>query len=50
MAFCRHSKIPACSYDGRRKPANGFSEIAGVPAETVLAITQAKVWGGGAML
>ena len=26
------------------------SEIAGIPTETVLAITQAQVWGGGAML
>ncbi len=25
-------------------------EIAGVPTETVLAITQAQVWGGGAIL
>ena len=26
------------------------SEIAGIPTETVLAITQSQVWGGGAML
>ena len=26
------------------------SEIAGIPTETVLAITQAQVWGGGAMM
>ncbi|MCI8990926.1 MAG: hypothetical protein HFF59_08965, partial [Lawsonibacter sp.] len=26
------------------------SEIAGIPTETVLAITQAQVWGGGASL
>ena len=25
-------------------------EIAGIPTETVLAITQSQVWGGGAML
>ena len=25
-------------------------EIAGIPTETVLAITQAQVWGGGAIL
>ncbi len=26
------------------------SEIAGVPTETVLALTQSQVWGGGAIL
>ena len=26
------------------------SEIAGIPTETVLAITQSQVWGGGAIL
>ncbi len=29
---------------------NAGDEIADIPTETVLAITQAQVWGGGAIL
>ena len=31
-------------------PAIFGDEIAGIPTETVLAITQAQVWGGAAIL
>jgi len=36
--------------DGEKLQAIFGDEIAGVPTETVLAITQAQVWGGGTIL
>ena len=43
------SQIAAMLTGGNLREIFG-SEIAGIPTETVLAITQSQVWGGGAML
>lgn len=43
------SQLAAMLNNGNLREIFG-SEIAGIPTETVLAITQAQVWGGGMML
>ena len=43
------SQLAAMLNNGNLREIFG-SEIAGIPTETVLAITQAQVWGGGAIL
>ena len=42
------SQLAAMLNNGNLREIFG-SEIAGIPTETVLAITQAQVWGGGAI-
>ena len=42
------SQLAAMLNNGNLREIFG-SEIAGIPTETVLAITQAHVWGGGAI-
>ena len=43
------SQLAAMLADGNLREIFG-SEIAGIPTETILAITQSQVWGGGAIL
>ena len=43
------SQLASMMNSGNLKAIFG-DEIAGIPTETVLAITQAQVWGGGAIL
>ena len=43
------SQLAAMLTSGNLREIFG-SEIAGIPTETVLAITQSQVWGGGAIL
>ena len=48
-ATAAKSRLAAMLTGGNLREIFG-SEIAGIPTETVLAITQAQVWGGGAIL
>jgi len=48
-AAAAKSQLAAMMNGGKLQAIFG-DEIAGVPTETVLAITQAQVWGSGAIL
>ena len=48
VASAAKSQLAAMLNNGNLREIFG-SEIAGIPTETVLAITQAHVWGGGAI-
>ena len=49
VASAAKSQLAAMLNNGNLREIFG-SEIAGIPTETVLAITQSQVWGGGAIL